>query len=138
MSWLFASGGQGIGTSASASFLQRNFQGWFPLGVIALISWLFKGLSRVFSSTTVRKHQFFSIQPSYRPNRTFVHDYWKNQALTMWTFVGRVKPLLFNMLSRFVIGDGNGNPLQYSCLENPMDGGAWWATVHGLQRVGHD
>ena len=35
-------------------------------------------------------------------------------------------------------GDGNGNPLQYSCLENPMDGGAWWATVHGSQRVGHD
>ena len=34
--------------------------------------------------------------------------------------------------------EGNGNPLQYSCLENPMDGGAWWATVHGLQRVGHD
>ena len=33
---------------------------------------------------------------------------------------------------------GNGNPLQYSCLENPMDGGAWWATVHGSQRVGHD
>ena len=35
-------------------------------------------------------------------------------------------------------GKGHGNPLQYSCLENPMDGGAWWATVHGLQRVGHD
>ena len=35
-------------------------------------------------------------------------------------------------------GEGNGNPLQYSCLENPMDGGAWWAIVHGLQRVGHD
>ena len=35
-------------------------------------------------------------------------------------------------------GEGNGNPLQYSYLENPMDGGAWWATVHGLQRVGHD
>ena len=35
-------------------------------------------------------------------------------------------------------GEGNGNPLQYSCLGNPMDGGAWWATVHGLQRVGHD
>ena len=32
----------------------------------------------------------------------------------------------------------NGNPLQYSCLENPMDGGAWWATVHGSQRVGHN
>ena len=34
--------------------------------------------------------------------------------------------------------EGNGNPLQYSCLENPMDRGAWWATVHGSQRVGHD
>ena len=35
-------------------------------------------------------------------------------------------------------GEGNGNTLQYSCLENPMDGGAWWAPVHGSQRVGHD
>ena len=35
-------------------------------------------------------------------------------------------------------GEGNSNPLQYSCLENPMDGGAWWATVHGSQKVGHD
>ena len=35
-------------------------------------------------------------------------------------------------------GEGNGNPLQYSCLENPMDGGAWWAIVHGSQRVRHD
>ena len=34
-------------------------------------------------------------------------------------------------------GEGNGNPLQYSCLENPMDRGAWWATVHRVQRVGH-
>ena len=33
-------------------------------------------------------------------------------------------------------GEGNGNPLQYSCLENPMDGGAWWATVHRSQRIG--
>ena len=35
-------------------------------------------------------------------------------------------------------GDRNGNPLQYSCLENPMDGGVWWARVHGSQRVGQD
>ena len=35
-------------------------------------------------------------------------------------------------------GEGNDNPLQYSCLENPMDGGAWQATVHGVTRVGHD
>ena len=37
-----------------------------------------------------------------------------------------------------VVGEGNGNPLQYSCLENPMDRGAWEATVHGVLRVGHD
>ena len=35
-------------------------------------------------------------------------------------------------------GEGNGNPLQHSCLENPMDGGAWWATVHGAANIGHD
>ena len=35
-------------------------------------------------------------------------------------------------------GEGNGNPLQYSCLENPMDGGDWWATVHGSQRARHN
>ena len=35
-------------------------------------------------------------------------------------------------------GEGDGNPFQYSCLENPMDGGAWWARVHGSQRVGHN
>ena len=34
----------------------------------------------------------------------------------------------------YYIGEGNGNPLQYSCLENPMDGGAWWATVHGITK----
>ena len=42
--------------------------------------------------------------------------------------------LLFNMLSRFVSGEGNGNPLQYSCLENPMDRGAWWAAAHGVAK----
>ena len=36
------------------------------------------------------------------------------------------------------IGEVNGNPLQYSCLENPMDGGAWWAAVHGVVKSGHD
>ena len=36
------------------------------------------------------------------------------------------------------IGEGNGNPLQYSCLENPMDRGAWWAAVHAVARLGHD
>ena len=49
----------------------------------------------------------------------------KTIALTRQTFVDKVMSLLFNMLSRLVIGEGNGTPLQYSCLENPMDREAW-------------
>ena len=62
--WLSASGGQSMGVSASASVLSNNIQGWFPLGLTDLISLLSKKLSRVFSITTVRKHPFFSSQPS--------------------------------------------------------------------------
>ena len=57
-----------------------------------------KGLSRVFSNTTVQKHHFFGTQLSF--------------------------------------GEGSGTPLQYSCLENPVDGGAWWAAVHGVAKSG--
>ena len=53
-----------IGASASASVLPMNIQGCFPLGLTGLISLLSKGLSRVFSNTTVQKHQFFGTQPS--------------------------------------------------------------------------
>ena len=63
MSWLFASGGQNIGVSASASVLPMNIQGWFPLWLTGWISLLSKGLSRVFSSTTVQRRQFFGAQP---------------------------------------------------------------------------
>ena len=52
-------------------------------------------------------------------------------ALTRWTCQQGMVPL-FNMLSRLVIGEGNGNPLQCSCLENPRDGRAWWAAVYGV------
>ena len=64
VSWLFASAGQSIGALASASVLLMNIQGWFPLGWTCLISLQSKGLSRVFSSITIGKHQFFSAQPS--------------------------------------------------------------------------
>ena len=59
MSYLFESGGQRIGVSASASVLAVNIQDCFPLGLTGLISLPCKGLSRVFSNTTVQKHQFF-------------------------------------------------------------------------------
>ena len=62
VSWLFTWGSQSIGALASASVLPMSIQGWFPLGLTGLISLLSKGLSRVFSSTTVQKHQFFVYQ----------------------------------------------------------------------------
>ena len=56
-------GGQSSGASASASVLPMTVQGWFPLGLTGLISLLFKGLSRVFSNTTVQKRRFFGTPP---------------------------------------------------------------------------
>ena len=64
MSQLFASGGQTIGVSASASVLPMNCQDWFPLGWTGWLSLQSMGLSRVFSNTTVQKHQFFGAQLS--------------------------------------------------------------------------
>ena len=68
MSQLFASEGQTIEASASASVLQMNIHSYFPLGLTGLISLLSQGLSRVFSSTTVQKHQFFGAQSSLQTN----------------------------------------------------------------------
>ena len=64
MSQLFASGGQSIGVSASTSVLPKNTQDWSPLGRTGWISLQSKGLSRVFSRTSVQKHQFFGTQVS--------------------------------------------------------------------------
>ena len=68
MSQLFASGGQSIGVSASASVLPKNTQDWSPLEWTSWISLQSKGLSRVFSNTTVQKHQFFGAQLSSQSN----------------------------------------------------------------------
>ena len=80
MSQFFASGAQNTGVSASASVLPVNIQNWFPLGLTSFISLLSKGLSRVFSNTTVQKHQFFGAQLFYSPTLTSIHDYWKNHS----------------------------------------------------------
>ena len=74
ISWLFDSGGQNIGASASALVLPMNIQGLFPLGLTGLISMKSKGLSRVYSSTTIRKHQLFNTQPSL----------WSNSHIHTW------------------------------------------------------
>ena len=85
-SHFFISGGQNIGASASASVLPVSIQGWFPLGLMHFISLQSKGLSRVFSSTTVPKHQFFGSQPSLWSALPSVHDYWKNWCYLMFFF----------------------------------------------------
>ena len=72
MSRLFTSGGKSIG--ASASVFPMNIQDWFPLGLTGWISLLFKGFSRVFSNTTVWKHQFVNAQPSL----------WSNSHIRAW------------------------------------------------------
>ena len=68
MSQLFASCGQSIAASASASNLPMNIQGWFPLGLTGLVSLLSKGLTNIFSITTIQKHQFFGAQTSLWSN----------------------------------------------------------------------
>ena len=101
MSQIFASDGQGI--EASASILWMSIQGWFPLGLTGLTSLLSKGLSRVFSKTSLKASvlqclPFFMVQISHLYMTTG-----KTIALNIRNFVGKVMSLLFNMLSRFVI-----------------------------------
>ena len=86
MSQLFTSGGQSIGASTSASVLPMNIQDWFPVGWTGWISLQSKGLSRVFSNTTLQKHQFFSTQLSLWSS-SHIHTTGKTIALTRQTFV---------------------------------------------------
>ena len=89
MSQFFESGSQTIGASASASIFPMNIQDWFPLGLTGLISLQPKGLSRVFSNTTVQKYQFFGAQPLYGPTLTCIHDYWKNHSFDCMDLCGQ-------------------------------------------------
>ena len=101
MSQLFTWVGQSIGVSASASILLMNIQDWFPLGLTGLISLKSKGPSRIFSITTVQKHQFFGIQlflwsNSHIHTLTYLFSILqKTIALTRRTFVSKITSLLF-------------------------------------------
>ena len=103
MSCLFASSGKSIRPSASASVFPMNIQGEFPLGLTGLISLQSKGLSRVYSSITIPRHQFFSAQVSLLSNSHIYTWLLETTILTIWIFVRKVMSLLFNMLCRFVI-----------------------------------
>ena len=104
VSQLFTSGDLSIGASASASVLPMSIQGWLPFRLTDWISLQSKGLSKVFSNTTVQKHQFFGCSAFFMV--LVLHQYMttrKTIALTIWTFVRKVISLLFNILSRFAI-----------------------------------
>ena len=121
MSWFLTSRGQSIGASASASVLSTNIQGWFPLRLTGLISFLSKGLSRVFSKhyslkASILQHLvFFMVQISHLYMTTG-----KAIALTRRTLVSKVMSLLFNTLSRFVIASlPRSKCLLISWLQSP-------------------
>ena len=102
MSQLFASGGQSIGVSASASVLPMNIQDWFPLGWTGWISLQSSGLSRVFSNTTVQKHQFFCAQLSLQSN-SHIHTWLlENHSLDKTDLCWQSNVSAFNMLSSLV------------------------------------
>ena len=114
----FASGGQSMGVSASASVLPMNIQDWFPLGWTGWISLPSKRLSRIFSNTTFQKLQLFGALVV------------KNMPASAGDTreVGSI-----HRLGRSP-GGGPNNPLQCSCLANPLDRGAWWAVVHRVTK----
>ena len=91
MSQLFAWGGQSIGVSASTLVLPMNTQDWSPSEWTGWISLQSKGLSRVFSNTTVQKQNSLVLSFLYSPTLTSIHDYWENHS--------KVMSLLLNMLS---------------------------------------
>ena len=106
MSWLFASGGQSIGASASASVLPMNIQDLFPLGLTGWISLQSKGLPRVFSNTTVQKHQFFGAQPSL----------WSNSHFHTWLLEKPLKSHYFLTLTSSIASHRMGVIIWYTTL----------------------
>ena len=80
MSQFFTSGDQSIGVSASATVLPMNIQHWFPLGLTGWISLQSKGLSRVFSNTTIQKNNLLVLSFRYDSAFTSMHEYWKNHS----------------------------------------------------------
>ena len=100
MSQFFASGGQSIGTSASATVVPMNIQSWFPLGFIGLIPLLPRDSQEFSPALQFESISSLMLNLLYGPTVTAVHDYWKNHNLTIQTFVSKVMSLLFNTLSR--------------------------------------
>ena len=115
VSQLFTSGGQNIGISASASVLPMNLQDWFPLGWTGWISLQSKGLSRVFSNTTVQKHWFFNDKPSLWSSSQAL---WSKSQL--WLLKTKIRPIFkdsCNVLSSFLLTVSFDRTNWPSCLQ---------------------
>ena len=112
MSRVFAWGGQNIGASASA-FLSMNIQGWSPLGWTGWISLQSKGLSRVFSNTTVQNINSFVLSLLYGPTLTSICDQWKNNEREMKIKVSQSCPTLCNPMAYTVCGDLQARILEW-------------------------
>ena len=91
------------GLSASASVLPMNIQDWFPLGRTGWISLQSKALQESFLIPQFKSINSSVLSPLYSSTLTSIHDYWKNIAFTIWTFVSKVMSLIFIMLSRLVV-----------------------------------
>ena len=150
VSRLFTSGGQHIGASASASVLPMNIQGWFPLELIGCIFLLFKGtLKSLLQHHRLRDEDILEIcwetmwicstqrRRQWRPTPVLSpgksHGWRSLVGCGPWRrYESDTTEQLHFHFSLSCIGGGNGSPLQCSCLENPRDGGAWWAAVNGI------
>ena len=120
VSQLFESGGQSIGASASASFLPKSIQGWFPLRLTDLISLLSRGPSE--SSPTLQFESINSLALClfYCLVLTSIHDSWKDHSFDYKDLCQQVMSLLFNMPSRFVMAFfPRGRHRLISCLQSP-------------------
>ena len=133
MSQYFASDVQSIWALMNEWVLPMNIQSWFPLGLTSLISLQSKGLSRVFPSITIQKHQFFDAQPSLWPHSH--NSTWLLGKPEFWLykpFFGKVMSLLFNMLSTFVIPF---LPRSMSNACDPVDCSLSGSSVHGISQA---
>ena len=90
VSWVFASGGQSIEDSASASVLPINIQGWFPLGLTGLISLMSKDSEESSLAPRCKSISSLVLNVFYGLMLRSIHDYWKNYSLTRWTILGKV------------------------------------------------
>ena len=149
VSRLFTSGGQSIGALASASVLPMNIQDWFPLGLTGLILQS-KGSQE---SSPIPQLKRINSSASFMI-KSHIHTWLLKKIQLCRYCCGILQPpvIVFpggsdGKASVYDVGDlglipgsgrspgeGNGSPLQYYCLENPMDRGAWWATVRGVTK----